>query len=67
MELQVRGIGREARSVALAGVCPPDVDLVAVDGPDGVHVLDEEAGVLLPASATMLYRVFSTVLRPEML
>ena len=42
-------------------------DLVAVDGPDGVHVLDEEAGALLPASATMLYRVFSTVLRPEML
>lgn len=39
-------------------------DLVAVDGPDGAHVLDDEAGALLPASATMLYRVFSTALPP---
>jgi hypothetical protein len=42
-------------------------DLVAVDGPDGLRVLDDEAGALLPASATMLYRVFSTVLTPGML
>ena len=42
-------------------------DLVAVDGPDGIHVLDEEAGALLPTSATTLYRVFSTALPPEAL
>jgi hypothetical protein len=37
-------------------------DLVAIDGPDGLSVVDDEAGVLLPVSATSLYRVFSTVL-----
>ena len=40
-------------------------DLVAVDGADGMHVLDEEDGALLPVSATTLYRVFSTALPPE--
>lgn len=37
-------------------------DLVVVDGPDGAHVVDDEGGVLLPVSATSLYRVFSTAL-----
>lgn len=40
-------------------------DLVAVDGPDGLHVLDEDGGVLLPVTATALYRVFTTALPPE--
>lgn len=39
-------------------------DLVVVDGPDGLHVLDEDAGALLPVTATALYRVFSTALPP---
>lgn len=39
-------------------------DLVAVDGADGTHVLDDESGALLPTTATTLYRVFSTVLPP---
>lgn len=39
-------------------------DLVVVDGPDGLHVVDDEAGALLPVSATSLYRVFSTALPP---
>lgn len=39
-------------------------DLVAVDGADGSHVLDDESGALLPTTATTLYRVFSTVLPP---
>ena len=42
-------------------------DLVVVDGTDGMHVLDEEDGALLPVSATTLYRVFSTALPPEAL
>lgn len=42
-------------------------DLVAVDGADGLHVVDEDEGALLPVSATMLYRVFSTALPPEAL
>ena len=42
-------------------------DLVVVDGADGMHVLDEEEGALLPVSATTLYRVFSTALPPEAL
>ena len=42
-------------------------DLVVVDGPDGLHVLDEEAGDLVPVSATSLYRVFTTALPPEAL
>lgn len=39
-------------------------DLVVVDGPDGSHVLDDEAGALVPVSATSLYRVFTTALPP---
>lgn len=39
-------------------------DLVAVDGPDGLHVLDEDTGTLLPVTATALYRVFTTALPP---
>jgi muconolactone delta-isomerase len=39
-------------------------DLVVVDGPDGAHVVDDEAGALLPVSATSLYRVFATALPP---
>lgn len=42
-------------------------DLVVVDGPDGLHVLDDEADELLPVSATSLYRVFTTALPPEAL
>lgn len=42
-------------------------DLVVVDGADGMRVLDEEDGALLPVSATTLYRVFSTALPPEAL
>jgi hypothetical protein len=42
-------------------------DLVVVDGPDGLHVLDDEAGNLVPVSATSLYRVFTTALPPEAL
>lgn len=42
-------------------------DLVAVDGPDGSHVLDADAGALQPVSATTLYRVFATVLPPAAL
>lgn len=42
-------------------------DLVAVDGADGLHVVDEDDGALLPVSATSLYRVFSTALPPEAL
>lgn len=39
-------------------------DLMVVDCADGWHVLDDEAGALLPTSATMLYRLFSTALPP---
>lgn len=42
-------------------------DLVAVDGADGLHAVDEDDGALLPVSATTLYRVFSTALPPEAL
>ena len=42
-------------------------DLVVVDGPDGLHVLDDEADELLAVSATSLYRVFTTALPPEAL
>jgi hypothetical protein len=38
-------------------------DLVVVDGQDGLQVLDDEQGALIPVSATSLYRVFSTALR----
>lgn len=38
-------------------------DLVVVDGTDGLHVVDDR-GTLLPVTATMLYRVFSTALPP---
>lgn len=39
-------------------------DLLVVDAADGLHVLDDEAGVLRPTTATTLYRVFSTALPP---
>ena len=39
-------------------------DLVVVDATDGLHVVDEDDGVLVPVSATTLYRVFSTSLPP---
>jgi len=39
-------------------------DLVVVDTDGGFHVLDQGDGVLLPVSATTLYRVFSTALPP---
>lgn len=39
-------------------------DLVVVDATDGLHVVDEDEGTLLPVSATTLYRVFTTSLPP---
>jgi hypothetical protein len=37
-------------------------DLIVVDGPSGIRVLDDEQHVVLPTSATTLYRVFATAL-----
>lgn len=42
-------------------------DLVVVDSAGGLRVLDDDAGALLPTSATTLYRVFSTALPPAAL
>ncbi len=35
--------------------------LVAVDGPDGIHVHDADAGVLLPTTNTAVFRVLSAL------
>jgi hypothetical protein len=39
-------------------------DVVAVDGPAGPHVLDEDARLLVPVTATSIYRIFATALPP---